>query len=409
MMLLGALVGICGLWASVDAGRQGRSVEGRVGVDLLDPWERMEPSTRGRRSRYFESFERWASLRVEETLWEIGARRIDRLLAEYGQQLFDARGSMSAFRETVYAVGDRHLELRDHMPSSWEAVYSWSLREPACSNLPMPPMAFFAGVTVALEGGYYGWAALLRIGYLCLARPGELYCLKRSAVVLPWDVLRTRGVGFARFDRPKTRKKGPRKQHAIIAEWAVLCFLRALFRHLSPDGLILAGGPECFRMIWAWVFGGMGFPVTQGTGLTPAALRAGGASLHYMLFGDLPRLQWLGRWLSYRSMCIYVQEIAAENVFLALNGVQQERVQWLAQRAPGALWKAAQQLWEMKVFLRPLERFPWRKTRAKKAVPQPQEEFTEEEDDNEDDEDDADDDEVPRPGRPRKSRSRERR
>jgi len=189
----------------------------------------------------------------------------------------------------------------------------------------------------------------------------------------------------------------------------VLCFLRALFRHLSPDDLILAGGPACFRMFWAWVFGGVGFPVPQGTGLTPAALWAGGASLHYMLFGDLPRLQWLGRWLSHRSMCIYVQEIAAENVFLALNGVQQKRVQWLAQRAPGALWKAAQQLWEMKVFLRPLERFPWRKTRTKKAVPQPQEELTEEEDDNGDDEDDGDDDEVPRPGRPRKNRSRERR
>ena len=56
MMLLGALIGICGLWGSVDAGRQVRSVEGRVGVDLLDPWERMGPSTRGRRSRYFETW-----------------------------------------------------------------------------------------------------------------------------------------------------------------------------------------------------------------------------------------------------------------------------------------------------------------------------------------------------------------
>ena len=88
MMLLGALVGICGLWGSAEAGRQVKNVEGRDGVNLLDPWERMEPSTRGRRSRYFENFERWASLRVEETLWEIGARRIDRLLAESGQQHF---------------------------------------------------------------------------------------------------------------------------------------------------------------------------------------------------------------------------------------------------------------------------------------------------------------------------------
>ncbi len=43
------------------------------------------------------------------------AEEVDERLRQFGQELFEAKGSLSAFRETVYAVGDRHLQLRDEL------------------------------------------------------------------------------------------------------------------------------------------------------------------------------------------------------------------------------------------------------------------------------------------------------
>jgi hypothetical protein len=336
---------------------------------LADPWERMEPTTKSRRQRLLASFLRWATLRTSlsaEALWEETPRYLDSLIADFGQALYDAKGSCSALKETVHAIIDKHKHLEPVLPATREVMYSWELKEPVQSHLPMPSEGFKAALTVALSRGYYLWAATMLIGFLCLGRPGEILGLRRSSVVLPWDLLRKSGVGFVRFDKPKTRKKGPRKQHALLAEWWVLVFLRAVFRLIRPDDLLFPAGSRIFRSLWDEIFQWLGFSTEDGKGVTPASLRAGGATLYYMLTGDLPRLQWLGRWLTYRSMCFYIQEIAAENALLGLDPGQRERVSWLADRAGASLFVAAKLLWEGKVGLQPVELIPPKpRTRAR--------------------------------------------
>jgi hypothetical protein len=124
----------------------------------------------------------------------------------------------------------------------------------------------------------------------------------------------------------------------------------------------------------------LGFSVVDGVGVTPASLRAGGATLYYMMMGDMPRLQWLGRWLTYRSMCYYVQEVAAENVVFDLSPELRERVSWLAARAVDSLIDAGRTLWEGKRGILPVELIPPKpRPRNSRLPPSPPDSESEEE------------------------------
>ena len=59
--------------------------------------------------------------------------------------------------------------------------------------------------------------------------------------------------------------------------------------------------------------------VSQGTGLTPASLRAGGATSHFEFFEDIPKLQRRARWADPRSAEVYVQEVAPYEYLASLD------------------------------------------------------------------------------------------
>ena len=52
----------------------------------------------------------------------------------------------------------------------------------------------------------------------------------------------------------------------------------------------------------------------------PASLRPGGATFLFRLWDEnLQRLQWRGRWRSYRMLEIYVQELGAAEVWVTFS------------------------------------------------------------------------------------------
>ena len=58
--------------------------------------------------------------------------------------------------------------------------------------------------------------------------------------------------------------------------------------------------------------------------LDPAGLRGGGATALWQKSQDPSLVQWRGRWASFRTMSIYVQELSASSLFAELDsGVKQ--------------------------------------------------------------------------------------
>ncbi len=63
----------------------------------------------------------------------------------------------------------------------------------------------------------------------------------------------------------------------------MLCFPRGLPRWLQPADKVFAAGKQAFLRIWHYVFGVvLGLSTRGGEGVTPASLRAGGATTFYL-------------------------------------------------------------------------------------------------------------------------------
>eukprot|EP00974_Lingulodinium_polyedra_P015770 1529546-Lingulodinium_polyedra.AAC.1 len=74
---------------------------------------------------------------------------------------------------------------------------------------------------------------------------------------------------------------------------------------------LFRGGPRLFRQQWDEALYFFGIPSCSSVGLTPASMRAGGATWFWQASGDFEATRWRGRWLTGRTLEIYLQETAA--------------------------------------------------------------------------------------------------
>ena len=89
-------------------------------------------------------------------------------------------------------------------------------------------------------------------------------------------------------------------------------------------------------------FGGMfdqlaGFfhiSTVDGSGLTPASLRAGGATFWYQLTDSTEWVRFRGRWMNTRMLEIYIQEVAATGFMHTLSEDVQTSIHFVASAAP---------------------------------------------------------------------------
>ena len=79
-------------------------------------------------------------------------------------------------------------------------------------------------------------------------------------------------------------------------------------------------------------------------GLTPASLRAGGATHLFMTTQDMEAVRWKGRWQSLRTVEHYVQEIHCISVLQNMSPTLRDRLAAFAAAAAGSLRGAAASL-----------------------------------------------------------------
>ena len=89
-----------------------------------------------------------------------------------------------------------------------------------------------------------------------------------------------------------------------------------------------------------------GIPTSDGTGLTPASHRGGGATWMFEQTGDLDLTRWRGRWAgpTSRTLEVYIQEMAAASMLPGLDAVHRQRVLIFAQGASSQWQELVNQL-----------------------------------------------------------------
>ena len=185
-----------------------------------------------------------------------------------------------------------------------KAYGHWAQLEPYEFRAPVP-----SEVALALVGWFvhfedFGAAAAVLLMFHCLLRPGEAFGVASGDVWFGFP-------GLVRIGRPKM--KWPRTQHVLIECRFVFCFLQhfcASWDQASLGGELTAA--SWFYKAWSRALAGLGlpchaFPDRLGPWLSPAGLRAGGATRHYFRFQNLPGLQWRGRWRNLSTLEHYVQ------------------------------------------------------------------------------------------------------
>ena len=143
-----------------------------------------------------------------------------------------------------------------------------------------------------------------------LLRPGEWAKLCAKHVSLPGS-LKASDATFCvvlALLSPKNSRTMGRQQVCLISNTVVVRWLVWLCSGMHPDTLLFAGGTGKFRSLFQEACDTLGI---GSMGLTPASLRAGGATELFQQGVDISRLRFLGRWRSIQTLDHYVQEAAA--------------------------------------------------------------------------------------------------
>ena len=314
----------------------------RPAVVLLDGVGR-NPEVLERRAAAVLLLQDW--LRNRDVTWEAFLSKspasVSRLLAAFGQHLYDIGRPLGVYAETINAVVDSRPELRGHLVSAWRAAWAWRGLVPALNHRACPVQVLRAMVSLTLLHDRLDVASVLLVGFLAFLRPGELIDLRVSDVLLPGRVLCRPGTFYVVIRSPKMRRLAARREHVHVAEPTVTAFLERALAGRAGHELVFQGGGAELRRLFAGLLLALGVPSGDLVGLTLASLRAGGATWYFAETRDLEAVRWRGRWGAVRTLEVYIQEVGALHVLSEVDQSVRDRVGRFAAALPALLSSAA--------------------------------------------------------------------
>ena len=256
-----------------------------------------------------------------------------KLLIEYGQRLYDAGRSVSDLKQTVIAVSRRVRAWRGALDRAWEAVRKWEILEPSTPHIPIPVTLFRAMLEVGCRTESFGFVVALLLMFVGCIRPGEALSAVRKEVVLPVGGRRLLVLAIFKH-KSVTRGRMRGAHHVLFDEPAVVRLLEARCLTLAPDQTLVGLKAHAFRRAFDRVLRALH---CAHVGLTPACLRAGGATERYLQRESIADISWRLRHADLSTTRHYVLAATAMLTVAQLAAGTQEEVFKHSRRAPRAL------------------------------------------------------------------------
>lgn len=235
-------------------------------------------------------------------------------LVNYGKWLFSEGKPFYHFSETINAVVASRPSLRRSMQLAWDLAFMWGSHEPPEHHQAMPAQVLIALVCVAWTWGWKVEAAILALSWGALLRIGEVLQAYRSDLVLPEDVGNTVSYALLRILEPKTRFRTARHQAGKLEQADLVQIVTIGFRSLDRHQKLWAWSGQTLRNRFEKLLKRLHLPTLPHQTPKPlslASLRPGGAT---WLIGETESPETVrrkGRWQSFRTMDIYLQEVSA--------------------------------------------------------------------------------------------------
>ena len=171
---------------------------------------------------------------------------------------------------------------------------------------------------------WLAFAVCLRIRFLGLLQPREWFKLQRSYVKTPSRILFSGSqVAVITVLAAKNRAFMGRLQVRMIRDSSTIAWLSWFVSGLAPSYSVRPYSPQTFSSCLTTALSFYGFEKSK---LTPASLRAGGATWLLERWASLETIRFAGCWASDKAMSCYLQEAEAASVMLSLTTSQQERL-----------------------------------------------------------------------------------
>lgn len=265
--------------------------------------------TRVLRRRLLADLELWLSQELPEWGLEDLARNfpshLSEWLAEYISWLYSQGRSRRDAAETLNSLVQQFGWLRPQLHQPWSLIRTWENLEPVKHHPPLPFKVLRAMLAVCIAWDWPKMGMILALGFFALLRPIEALSLRRSDVVMPFESLED-AIIYIRIRSPKTRFRGATSQHVRVDHPDAIGFVNTYLPGIPKWQHIWVGSYAAFRSR----FDCLQREVTLATPFLPSSLRPGGATFLFRLWQEnLPRLQWRGRWRSFRMLETYVQEL----------------------------------------------------------------------------------------------------
>ena len=270
------------------------------------------------------------------------ARRADDLLHTFVRHTCDVP-TPRAIRLAKHAVLYCQLvwpRLRHSLPETWAALRMLEDLHPKRVRVPLPFPLLVCMVVASrlLSCRLHGrsarewllFACLLEVGFFAMLRPGELLQLRARDV----GTLNSLALGFPhctlRIAKPKNRRSVGPEQFVQLTHPCACMWLTYFVNSLAPDELLWPLSATAFRQKFHAVCAHLRI---QGCRLTPASLRAGGASYWFQSGVTLGALKFLGRWASESSLFHYIQFATAQQLLLRVPADVTQSLQRLLKHA----------------------------------------------------------------------------
>ena len=331
--------------ASANVGDERRASR-RSGVELVAD-RAVRAHTRTRRETLLDDFDRWLqqwgwSLQTAVDARDADSEFLARLLVQYGRELYYAGKPYGRFSETINGISARRPAFRRQLTQAWDLAFAWVADEPSVHHAPIPKAVLLALCGLALLWGWPSEAAIFMMSWSGLLRIGEALAAYRSDLVLPVDSVPGTEFALLRIRQPKTRGTGAKHQAARLDQEDLVQLLDAVYRDYPRDKKLWPFSGSTLRKRLNYLQGALGLVSCVGSQESKypyelGSFRPGGATYYLQLFEDPEFVRRRGRWLSHKSMEIYLQEVATATFDHHLTEDAKFRIHQLAMHFPRIL------------------------------------------------------------------------
>ena len=316
---------ICNVWGSLSrvsavAVSHGDRVRkaARQGVELVSG-RRVTETTAFTREALIKRFGDWIAEKgfsLEEMLKAnpVDVDAVNEWLVSYGRWLFSEGKPYYHYAETINSVAASRPALRRSLQQSWDLAFVWGSHEPTEHHQAMPPQILIALVSLAWTWGWKVEAAILALAWGALLRIGEVLQSFRADLILPEDIGNTVTYILLRIREPKTRFRMARHQAGKLEQADLVQIVTIGFRKFEKHQKLWAWSGATLRNRLERLLMRLHLPTLPHQFPKPlslASLRPGGAT---WLIGETESPETVrrkGRWQSFRTMDIYLQEVSA--------------------------------------------------------------------------------------------------